>query len=305
MRIAVRFKLPSGDEVELEPGDLVGRMPRCDLRIEDPRVSEAHALVSLRGTTLKLLALRGRISVGGKPVTEVALAADQRILLGGFYPLIVTSLSVPDAVLALVIADQVIPVTGVIALKQTDSGLEHKVGFDPNADFIAWAADNGLRVRLHHTTSPDDGLEVVLLPGETATLDGREVGATLVDATTHERSATVQPGRFDVGLHLVGHYDTVHIQPHEGAAIVLDGFPARLITELAELDTPVAWEAIARKLWPDTSDLNVLRQRWDQTTSRVRKRLRDGRVRTDLVRSNRGGLVELYLGPGDTYEDRS
>jgi len=94
MRIAARFRLPSGEEVELEPGDIVGRMPRCDLRIEDPRISEAHALVSLRGPTLKLLVLRGRISVGGKTVTEVALSAGQRFLLGGFYPLIVTSFSV-------------------------------------------------------------------------------------------------------------------------------------------------------------------------------------------------------------------
>ena len=45
---------------ELAAGDLIGRLPSSRLRFGDARVSEAHALVSLRGSELKLLGLRER-----------------------------------------------------------------------------------------------------------------------------------------------------------------------------------------------------------------------------------------------------
>ena len=37
------------------------------LHLDDPRVSEAHAMVSIRGSELKLLALRGRFQIDGLP----------------------------------------------------------------------------------------------------------------------------------------------------------------------------------------------------------------------------------------------
>lgn len=44
--------------VDRAPGDLIGRLPGAALQIADPRVSEAHAMVSLRAGELVLLALR-------------------------------------------------------------------------------------------------------------------------------------------------------------------------------------------------------------------------------------------------------
>ena len=47
-----------GDRHVLGVGDLIGRLPSAALVVDDPRVSEAHAIVSLRRAALHLLALR-------------------------------------------------------------------------------------------------------------------------------------------------------------------------------------------------------------------------------------------------------
>lgn len=282
------------------PGDIIGRMPRSALRIEDPRISEAHALVSLRGAGLKLLALRGRLGVGGKPLTEVALTVGSRVLLGGFYPLIVTAVSLPERVYALALGDATpLVIDRVIVLRAINGALQASAGFDPDAEATAWGSERGVHLR-HH-----DGSDELLGAGDATTVGGLRVAVLLVDNLLAEQAATAQQGQFDVALHIVSHYDTVHVYPAHGSAIVFDGFAARLLAELGLIGTPVAWEAVAKALWPEEDDSGILRQRWDQATSRVRKRLREGRVRTDLVRSNRTGLVELYLGPQDRFEDNA
>ena len=55
---------PDGEEHALIPGDLIGRMHTAALHLDDGRVSEAHAMVSLRDGSLRLLSLRGGFSVG-------------------------------------------------------------------------------------------------------------------------------------------------------------------------------------------------------------------------------------------------
>ncbi len=54
----VRLRTHDGVTADVPPGGLIGRLPGAALRLDDPLVSEAHALVSLRGRKLKLLALR-------------------------------------------------------------------------------------------------------------------------------------------------------------------------------------------------------------------------------------------------------
>lgn len=301
MRTSVTFQTPAGEEVVLVPGDLVGRMPRCALRVEDPRISEAHALVTLRGAELRLLALRGRLGVGGKAVTEVALGVGSRVLLGGFYTLVVTAVDLPDTIYALALGDAApLVIERVTMLRFVDGELRASAGFDPHAAATVWVSERGVHIRRR-----DEADEEVLEHGGATLIAGVRVAVQLVDNLLADQGVTAQQGQFDVPLRIVSHYDTVHIYPADGSAIVLDGFAARLVTELGEIGTLVAWGAVASALWPDESDSGILRQRWDQTTSRIRKRLRDGRVRTDLVRANGTGLVELYLGPRDRFEDRS
>ena len=50
MRPAVHLRLPDGRTAVLGHGDLIGRLESAALPLADPRISEAHAMVSLRGT---------------------------------------------------------------------------------------------------------------------------------------------------------------------------------------------------------------------------------------------------------------
>ena len=58
MRPTVSLQLPDGSIHELGHGDLIGRLWTAALHLDDGRISEAHAMISLRGSELHLLALR-------------------------------------------------------------------------------------------------------------------------------------------------------------------------------------------------------------------------------------------------------
>ena len=100
MRAYVRLRLSSGQTAVLGPGDLVGRLSGASLQIDDGRVSEAHAMVSLRGRELKLLGLRGVFAVDGKPTDEVVLAEELAIELAPGLSLHVEEIVLPDTLLA-------------------------------------------------------------------------------------------------------------------------------------------------------------------------------------------------------------
>lgn len=101
MRAFVRFQIGDGEFRELGPGDVIGRMWTAALKLADPFVSEAHALVSLREGALKLLALRGRLAVAGKSVTDVTLSQGLRVDLSPRTTLVVCDLQIPTVGLAL------------------------------------------------------------------------------------------------------------------------------------------------------------------------------------------------------------
>ena len=97
----VRLRHSDGATSVLVPGDLVGRLSSAALHLHDARISEAHALLSLRGQELKLLGLRGRFAVGGRVVDEVVLWVGQTIEFAPGLSVEVIDAEVPDEVLAL------------------------------------------------------------------------------------------------------------------------------------------------------------------------------------------------------------
>lgn len=297
-RAEVLFRLPDGRELALRPGDFIGRTARAALRIEDPRVSEAHAFVSLRGAELKLLSLRGRLSFDGRPVSSLRLVPGARAVLAGFYALTVVAVTLPDAVLALSL-DGAPPVLldGVMTL-QPRRPEPFVQGFDPEAAVTVWPDEAGVWLRV------PDAADVHLDVGQRRVIDGVAVEVVRVPLGTSSTDVTMEQGN-EVALTIVLHYDTVHVRPSVGAVVVFDGLAARVLTEVAQLDTPVSWAAIARTIWEGEDDEATLRQRWDGATRRIRDKLRAGRVRPDLLRMTGGGLVELFLGPADRVEDMS
>lgn len=295
---SVVFQRSSGELAELRPGDLIGRSERAALCINEPHISEAHAIVSFRASRMKLIALRGRISSGGKPSAEVDLAQGQRIVLGSRTALAVQSVQLPSELLA--IEGPNLPpcvLAGVCSLRLTPVP-SILLGFAPDARAWFWSTGTSVFMR------DGDQAAVTLTPGMQLAIGGHTFRLVAVPLGSLSHVATSQGEQLGTPLHLILHYDTVHVLAGSHR-LLLDGIPARIICELAAVGTPLAWQEIARQLWErDEVSEDVMRARWDSSVARLRRKLKEARIRTDLVRSTKFGNIELVLAPGDVVEDR-
>jgi hypothetical protein len=277
----------------LRPGNLIGRLSTATLRVLDPRVSEAHALLVLRGRTLQLLALRGVLTIDGVPEDTIILAPGQRVGLADGLTLEVDELRVPDRVLALTVDDgepfePCAPVHALIA------PTEWVPAWRPGALAHVYASDTGWMIevgdrldRLVHGAAVAVGphvLRAVLVPVDQVGTDTTELA--------RPREALVISARFDTATVLPTGREPCHI----------NGLPARVLTELAELGSPVDWDVAAAEVWPDEPDRDRRRRSFDRAVERLRQRLREHNIRPDLVRTNGRGVYELFLMPGDVVQ---
>ena len=298
VRAFTRLLLPNGTSVELGHGDIIGRLWSAALSIPDARVSEAHAMVSLRGQDLLLLALRGRFAMGGKVRNSLVLEAGQVISLVEGLELRVEEVSLPASIFA--IEGEGLPrvaVTGVCSLL-TRPRPELVPRLVPDAPVHIWGDGEGWCLSMNGVSRP-------IKPGDSWDVDGRRFAAVALSLDGAGRTATHLEGVVSHALRIVAKFDTVHIHPERSEPLALSGMAARTISEIVSFDGPVPWEVLARELWPDEDDVHLLRHKLDVTLSRVRARLREGGVRPDLVRSDGFGNVELFLHTGDQVEDRT
>lgn len=292
MRSRVRLGLPDGTQVELGHGDLVGRLWSAALCLDDPRISEAHAVVSLRGHELKLLALRGRFSVHGRTVSELALRAGQRVELAHGLTLDVLAVEVPTEVLGVRAAGaraQVLP--GACALAVDPPRITRSA--DPSAVAHLWPRAGQWRARVG-AAMPFD-----LDPGTTFDAGGATWEAVLVPLVPATAPTELDPTLAEP-LHVVARYDTVHLFRPTRTPAQLSGLSARLVSELVAFGQPVHWEVLSGELWPDGGS----RKQLDMALVRLRRHLREQHVRSDLVRATGVGTLELFLRPGDRVEDQ-
>lgn len=297
MRACVQLRLPDGRRDVLFPGDLVGRAAGAALPIDDPHVSEAHAIVSLRGEELVLLALRRRLYVDGKAVDGVVLRPGLAIRLSPDTEIVVDEVLLPEAVLGLEgdgLPAQVLPGSASLVL-----GPHARLVAGPTPDALAtfWSTAEGWRVRV------GSGAAQAFGAGTPVEIDGRRfVGVDIPLARASRLQTRADP--LTGPLRIISFFDTVHIHRGDGPPVVLSGQLARLLAELVSVGAPVAWTEVAALLWPEIEDRDLLRRRWDVLLVRLRERLRVGGIRNDLVRSSGVGLVELLLLPGDQIDDR-
>jgi hypothetical protein len=297
MHPSVRVRLPDGTLEILQAGEIIGRTWASALRLDQPEISEAHAMVSLRGERLWLLALRRRFHVDGRPSDGVALERGQTITLAPGVDLKVEHVALPDVVLGLQgpgLAAQVL--AGTCSLVR-DPHPRLVPGTPAGALAQFWPTESRWRAR-----TPGDPARP-LLAGDVLHLPcGAYTVVEIGIGAAGQTPTRVDP---DAPLRIVTHFDTVHLHRADSEVVVLTGQLARVVSELAAIRQPVAWEELARPHWPHIADREILRRRWDGLLGRLRDRLRDGGIRPDLVSSTRIGLVEFVLRAGDDVEDRS
>lgn len=294
MRAWVDLELPSGERVALGHGALIGRLWSADLPIQDARLSEAHAMVSLRGRDVHLLGLRGRFAIDGRVVSDTVLRPGLEIVLAKGLSLHVAAVHVPDtlfAVRAPGVAEQVL--VGVSSLY---GGVRPRVvaAWEADADDWIWPTGDGW---LRGSTHP-----AAVQPG-----DAWEVGGVVFQAVAQHIQGSVatvaEPG-LATPITVHARWDTVHIARAGQAVVVISGHMARVISELVTVGAPLEWMTLARMLWED-DDRDQLRRRWDMHLHRLRAKLRLHDLRQDLLRADGSGLVEVVLGPGDVVVDET
>jgi hypothetical protein len=143
-----------------------------------------------------------------------------------------------------------------------------------------------------------------LVAGDRWTIDGVAFAAVIMAANGAGLSPTRVTGGIDPPLRIITAWETAQVQAGDAPPVMFGGVHARILSELAALGGPAGWEVVAREVWPEEEDTWALRKRWDVNLGRIRGRLRDGGVRTDLVRAVGTGQVELVLRHHDVVEDR-
>ncbi len=297
MQAYASLRAPDGTRYELVHGDLIGRLSTAAMPLDDARISEAHAMISLREGELRMIALRGGLAVEGKPLAEIALFAGQEITLARGVAIEVERVHLPTVVLGIEgpgLPPRVIPPVASVVQEP----LRIVAGHVEGADAHVWCTGTSWRMRTA------DGRSAPLEPGSEFTVGGVVLRAVAVPLGTAGQTPT-RAGGVAAPLRIAAHFDTVHVHREGAPALVLGGVHARLLSELVALGGPAPWKVLAELLWPGEEDPDVMRSRFDVALSRLRRKLKESRVRTDLVHTDGAGQVELLLYPHDHLDDRT
>jgi hypothetical protein len=299
MRAYATLRAPDGTVHELVHGDIVGRLWSAAMPLDDARVSEAHAMVSLRERELRLIALRGGLALDGRPVNEAVLRAGVEIVLARGLSIAVHDVHLPGCVLGLEgssLCRQALPPVASLVVY---GGLRLLAGYIEHA--AAWIWCTGAAWRVREADGPSRALE----PGDELVIGGEPVCAVAIPLAAAGQAATHAGGGIEAPLRIAANFDTVHVHREGAAVLVLGGVQARIVSELVVLGGPTHWTVLAGLLWPRDPEPDTVRSRFDVTLSRLRRKLRGARVRTDLVHTDGTGQVELLLYPHDVVQDRT
>lgn len=298
---SVCFRTPDGDLVRVYAGGILGRTPNADLYLQDPRISEAHALVSLRGNGLQLLELRGMLYLNGKRTAALELSSGQRILLAGSLELTVEDIHLPSHTLVLHgVRDgpRELTASTYSLIMHSPDDVALVPGYHEGAEGYIWSSADELRIQLLSQCAE------LVAPDRSWSLGESTLRIEAVRRAGFVETLTVRPR--DERLRIVARYTSVHFWWTATEVLVLHGRPALLISELVSCGgKPVPWEVIAREIWSGQSDRQLLRQNWDRTLGRIRDQLRKAEIRENLVRVDHNGNIELVLGPLDEAVDET
>ena len=202
----VRFRLGDGTTAQISPGGLIGRAASAELRIANPEVSEAHALISLRGHQLHMLSLRRWIILDGERCSAITLKPGQRIFLSQTVVLEVEAVELPDHVFVLGCDDREVCTLSesVYSLMRGEDGIKVLPEHVQGAEAYLWGNAEGFTLRV------GDAAPVEVEAGTEWKLGEHRLRITarpLGDGALSTRSI----GQNDPPLTIVARYDTVYI----------------------------------------------------------------------------------------------
>lgn len=275
----------TGQLVDLGPGDIIGRSPLAALCVEDPRLSEAHCMVSLRGHALMLLSLRGRFRVDGKFVPDLTIEAGQKIEFAPGVEAECLEVHLPQTILA--IEAPGLPTFGLGSTTSIwVSPARVSRGFHADADAVFWAVG----ARWKATTGVD---MVDVESGSIVTVKDtpiRVVTMRLREAAL-SRTRRNTPGP----LTWVAYGHAVRLQSETDADIFIGGVPGRILDTLLRVRATMHWRDVAEIVWPHDASLEQsLRKRLDVGIARLRDKLA-AIVEDDLITLDGSGVVSLTL----------
>ncbi len=299
MHAHVVLRGPEGQDVELVPGDFVGRSTAAALQLDDGRVSEAHAMLTLREGQMLLLPLRGGLALAGEPRSSVVLTPGMVVELADGVGVNVVEVHLPFEVLGVEgdgVPKQMLPPVASVLL--ADGRLRITSGWRSDAAAQVWTTGEGYRLHVAGRTRE-------IAAGEHLLLGERRLSFVSIPLGEAGPRTTRRYGDFADRLHLIARYDTVQLHREGRAPVIFSGMQARLLSELVAVNDPLSWSALTLELWPDEDDASLRRGRLDALLLRIRRRLRAAGIRADLVRTDGAGTIELVRYPTDVIEDLS
>ncbi len=288
---SVTLRTPRGDLHALHPGAIIGRLATAGLRLDDPRVSEAHALISLRGQALVLLALRGALGLRGRWLGEVELRQGQSILLAEGLALEVVEVVLPGTVLVLEAASGERIELDRPELSLSADPLVAEPGARPDAAAWAWCSAEQWWVQLRGERPKE------LQDGDTLELAG--VSLTVRALTLPELSTprTADASKIWPPIRVVcwpGHTE-VRLEGRP-KPVKLTRNAHSLIRETALLTRDggsVHWLDVAERIWR----FGASEDNWYTNLARLRDRLKAAGLPPELLRCS-DGQVQLMLREG-------
>jgi len=299
---SVLFSTSDGRATRVFPSGILGRMSSAALRVVGPGISEAHALISLRGAHLWCLALRGKVQWRTEPgvplqsASELMLEPGMEIVLGETVVLMVEDVVLPDMVHAIVgLPGGARPLlTGQASLT-----IEPTVSLDddlsPDAALWVWMDGQEWMVQVPGEAPRSVSLGDVIWEGPPTLRLGTASLAGQGTANTH--------GELGLPLVIEAWREQTIIRAPGGRPVVLSGKAAAIVRELVLYRVPTHWREVAEQVWAD-ADVD-LRANFDRNRKRVAARLKSAGLRHDLLGTRGDGHYFLKLGPQDRLLDRT
>lgn len=284
--------------VTLGPGALIGRANTATLYIDDPRVSEAHAMVSLRDHCLKLISLRGRFRHQGKVMHEIQLVPEMRLELAEGVEVVCEEVHLPSSVVGLTIwpGPLQVPLSGTTTIHVKGSDASIRRGYDPTGDLIVWSTGQRWSAKVKGQQRR------TLTSGDLISLEHVRIQVVDMPLADLDKGQTRSHLRAGALLKCTAHQ--VIITPDVGASHVISGIPGRILSSVLRRGNAAQWTQIVSDVWPDDRSIpSSLRRRFDAGLRRLRDSMQVVFPGSDdMLMLDGAGVLILQLGKDDRVE---